>query len=80
MTFVDASEGLPTLGKLELLDVRQVWKHEAHTFTPWLLANADALGELLGMDLMLSSAEHPASRRRHLDRRWLRWLRMRSAR
>ncbi|MDT0529178.1 DUF4268 domain-containing protein [Micromonospora sp. DSM 115977] len=59
MTFVDASEGLPTLGKLELLDVRQVWKHEAHTFTPWLLANADVLGELLGMDLVLSSAEHP---------------------
>lgn len=59
MTSVDASKGLPMLGKLELLDVRQVWKHEAHTFTPWLLANADVLGELLGMDLVLSSAEHP---------------------
>lgn len=47
------------LGRLELLDIRQVWKHEAHTFTPWLLTNADVLGELLGMDLVLSSAEHP---------------------
>ncbi|MEU1646417.1 hypothetical protein [Micromonospora zamorensis] len=62
MTSVDAGEGLPTLGKLELLDARQVWKHEAHTFTPWLLANADVLGELLGMDLALSSAEPPGGR------------------
>lgn len=33
------------LGKLTSVDPREVWKHEAHDFTPWLLANADALGD-----------------------------------
>jgi|GEM_PF-1128946 len=32
------------LGKLERLSARQAWPHEAQDFTPWLLANADALG------------------------------------
>ncbi|WP_201749735.1 hypothetical protein [Micromonospora sicca] len=59
MTSVDVTASLPTLGKLEAVDVREVWKHEAHTFTPWLLANADVLGEVLDMDLALSAAEHP---------------------
>lgn len=47
------------LGKLTSVDPREVWKHEAHEFTPWLLANADALGEALGIDLELNAAEHP---------------------
>ncbi|GHJ56366.1 hypothetical protein Nm8I071_56730 [Nonomuraea sp. TT08I-71] len=59
MTSADFTASLPTLGKLEAVDVRDVWKHEAHTFTPWLLANADVLGEVLDMDLALSAAEHP---------------------
>ena len=46
------------LGRLERLSARQAWPHEAQDFTPWLLANADALGEVLGMDLELSAAEH----------------------
>lgn len=46
------------LGKLERLSARQAWPHEAQDFTPWLLANADALGEVMGMDLELSAAEH----------------------
>ncbi|MEV4756449.1 DUF4268 domain-containing protein [Micromonospora sp. NPDC049559] len=58
MTTVEAG-GLPALGKLETLDIRSVWKHEAYTFTPWLLANADVLGEVLGMQLRLKSAEYP---------------------
>ena len=47
------------LGRLQVVDLREVWPHEAHAFTPWLLANADVLGEALGMDLDLSHAEHP---------------------
>ncbi len=47
------------LGRLEALDARFVWPHEAHDFTPWLLENADALGEVLGIDLELTAAEHP---------------------
>ncbi|MFE9188874.1 DUF4268 domain-containing protein [Micromonospora sp. NPDC007208] len=59
MTSVEVAGGMPVLGKLETVDVRDVWAHEAHSFTPWLLANADVLGEVLGMDLALSAAEHP---------------------
>ena len=47
------------LGKLERLDPRTVWQHEAHDFTPWLLANADRLAEALAIDLELEVAEHP---------------------
>lgn len=35
-----------------------MWRHEALDFTPWLLQNADVLSDLLGMDLVLESAEH----------------------
>lgn len=49
----------PPLGRLVEVPIREVWYHEAHSFTPWLLENADALGDALGMDLDLSHAEHP---------------------
>ncbi|HVV12015.1 DUF4268 domain-containing protein [Amycolatopsis sp.] len=41
------------------MPLREVWLHEARDFTPWLLANADALGEALDMDLAIAAAEHP---------------------
>jgi len=47
------------LGRLQALDPRTVWLHEAHHFTPWLLDNADALSAALGIDIELSGAEHP---------------------
>jgi hypothetical protein len=46
------------LGKLEQVDPRSIWVHEARHFTPWLLANADRLAEALGIDLELEAAEH----------------------
>src|SRR5438270_12040060 len=46
------------LGRLERVDPRLVWQHEAHDFTPWLLANADRLAEALGIELVLEAAEH----------------------
>ncbi|SFC07482.1 DUF4268 domain-containing protein [Micromonospora sediminimaris] len=58
MTIVDGA-ALSELGTLDAVDIRTVWKHEAHTFPPWLLANADVLGGVLGMQLSLSAAEHP---------------------
>jgi hypothetical protein len=43
---------MPTnLGSLRRVDAREVWKHEAHDFTPWLVENIDMLGECLGMEL-----------------------------
>lgn len=53
----DAS--LPILGRLTSVPPREVWPHEAHSFTPWLLSNVDVLSELLGMELALEVAEHP---------------------
>lgn len=50
---------LPALGRLTRVPPREVWAHEAHSFTPWLLNNVDVLSELLGMDLALEVAEHP---------------------
>jgi hypothetical protein len=46
------------LGRLQPVDPRDVWRHEAGDFTPWLLANADVLSDALGMDLDLRTAEH----------------------
>lgn len=47
------------LGRLEFVPTREVWAHEAHDFTPWLLNNPDVLGDVLDMDLELTEAEHP---------------------
>ncbi|MGH3563520.1 MAG: hypothetical protein ACRDTN_17470 [Mycobacterium sp.] len=47
------------LGRLTTVTPRDVWVHEAHDFTPWLLQNVDVLSDLLGMDLVLDVAEQP---------------------
>jgi hypothetical protein len=47
------------LGKLTAVDPRTVWQHEAYDFTPWLLEHADALADVLGIDLELTANEHP---------------------
>ena len=48
---------IPELGKLESVNVRDVWEHEAHNFTPWLAGNITQLGEALNMDLELAQQE-----------------------
>jgi len=45
-------------GRLIDVPAREAWPNEARDFTPWLLANADRLGEVLSMDLALHEAEH----------------------
>ncbi|MFV1989738.1 MAG: DUF4268 domain-containing protein [Acidimicrobiales bacterium] len=47
------------LGRLEEVEVRTIWEHEAHDFTPWLLEHEDHLAETLGIDLELERSEHP---------------------
>jgi hypothetical protein len=46
------------IGRIQEVDLRSVWPHEAMSFTPWLEENPEELGELLGLDLDLSK-EHP---------------------
>lgn len=45
-------------GKINVVPLREVWKNEASNFTPWLLENAELLGEALGLDLEIHNAEH----------------------
>ncbi len=45
------------LGKLQRVDPRTVWKHEAHDFTPWLVESIERLGEALGMELEVVDRE-----------------------
>lgn len=47
------------LGKLSKVDIRDIWKHEAHDFTQWLAmeSNLTLLGDELGLDLELEGTE-----------------------
>lgn len=46
-------------GKLEEVDLRAIWRREAHDFTPWLAGNLYHLADALGMDLELVDTEVP---------------------
>ena len=48
-----------SLGKLEHLDPRTLWKNEAGHFTPWLADHLLLLGEAIGLDLQLEELEGP---------------------
>ena len=45
------------LGRIEAVDLRQIWQHEANDFTPWLAGHLDLLGEALNLDLSLVESE-----------------------
>lgn len=47
------------LGVLEQVDVREVWRHEAQDFTPWLAENLDKLSAILDVDLEPEDVEVP---------------------
>ena len=47
------------LAKIHRVDLREVWLNEAANFTPWLAENISLLGEALGMDLEVETAEAP---------------------
>ena len=48
---------MPELGKVERVDVKEIWPLEARDFTPWLASRLDLLGDALGMELDLVQQE-----------------------
>lgn len=50
-----------TLGRLERVELRDIWMSESSDFTPWLARaeNLEILGETLGIDLELEAQERP---------------------
>lgn len=48
---------IPQLGTLSHVELREVWPHEAHSFTPWLAANLTQLSDLVGIPLELEGTE-----------------------
>lgn len=48
---------MPKLGKLEVIDPREVWKNEERDFTPWLAENIGQLSELLGIPITVVQTE-----------------------
>ena len=49
-----------TIGKLERVALREVWKHEAHDFTQWLEQNISVLNEALDLNLVNVDREQAA--------------------
>jgi hypothetical protein len=45
------------IGRLERVDIRQIWAKEADDFTPWLAQHLCLLGEAIGMELELEAVE-----------------------
>ena len=52
------------LGRLEKVDIREIWKNEAVDFTPWLAepANIGLLGDTIGMELEVEAVEKDVGR------------------
>ena len=51
------SDKEPKFGKLNEMQMRDIWAHEAYNFTPWLAKNIHALGEALGLSLRAKQTE-----------------------
>ena len=57
------------IGKLERVDLREVWKHEAHNFTQWLENNIGVLNDALNLNLVNVDREHAAGLLVHVQDR-----------
>jgi hypothetical protein len=52
--------GIPDIGKIERVPLRQVWAHEALNFTTWLELNTDVLSDALGLTITNVERERAA--------------------
>ena len=48
---------MESIGSLDQVNIREVWRDEAKDFTPWLAEQAELLGEALGIDLVHEETE-----------------------
>ena len=48
------------IGRLQRVELRDVWSHEAHDFTRWLEQNIDVLNEAIGFTLSIVERETAA--------------------
>jgi len=51
---------MTAIGRLEVVPLRELWRHEALDFTRWLAENLDLLAEKVGGDLIFLEREVPA--------------------
>ena len=54
----------PTLGRLQKVDIHEIWKNDSSHFTPWLAEpdNIKLLGDTIGMELQVDSVEKEVGR------------------
>ena len=45
------------IGRLQRVELRDVWSHEAHHFTRWLEQNIDVLNDAIGFTLSIVERE-----------------------
>jgi hypothetical protein len=55
---------MTTLGRLQQVDIREIWKNESWDFTPWLAEpdNIRLLGDTIGVELEVESVEKEVGR------------------
>jgi hypothetical protein len=53
------SDALQRIVRPRVVDIREVWPHEAYDFTPWLAQNIDLLSDVLGIQLRVEAVEQP---------------------
>jgi len=45
------------LGEIEVLSLREIWKHEEKDFTPWIAENISKVSELIGVPIVIEQTE-----------------------
>jgi hypothetical protein len=53
-------ESSATIGRIERVPLREVWKHEAHNLTTWLEENVDIMNDVCGLTLVSARREQAA--------------------
>lgn len=52
-----SADDVPNLGRLQQVDLREAWPHEARSFSPWLAERLDTLADAIGIQMELEGRE-----------------------